>query len=225
MQARVHRPKAVGGTDALVRVCEDLFRDRRREDRAVFQSRGRDCVNRRDALHFSVAAEDGLTPCYRIYNTAYGPPTTTCGFDGVVDAAPMPPALLEVLHALAVRFDLPAFNHVVLHRYLDGDDVINPHHDKYMDIDPSSTIACVSLGATRRFGVHHPTRPTETFDVEDGDVVLLDFATNKEYKHGIHRTQRHVGVRYSITARRIDTFYDPSRRVFRTRCDPTLHKY
>ena len=65
-----------------------------------------------------------------------------------------------------------------------------------------------------------------TTDVSShGDVVLLDFATNKEYKHGLHRTRRHVGVRYSITARCIDTFFDPQRRLVRTREDATVRAY
>jgi hypothetical protein len=225
MQAHVHRARDVADTAELRRLCEALFRDVRREDRHTYVDRGRECVNRRDAIHFCTPADDGLLPCYRIFHNAYGPPTTSCGLDKVGAARPMPALFRRVLDDLATRHGVKHLNHVVLHRYLDGDDVINPHHDKFMDIDPASHIACVSLGATRAFGLHHPSRPTETFDVSDGDVVLLDFATNKEYKHGLHRTRRHVGVRYSITARCIDTFYDPLQRLVRTREDAIARAY
>ena len=41
--------------------------------------------------------------------------------------------------------ELPKLNHVVLHRYMDGEDTIGMHHDKYMDIAPGSTIVSSPL--------------------------------------------------------------------------------
>ena len=42
---------------------------------------------------------------------------------------------------------------------------------------------------------------------------MLPYALNKVAKHGIRKTRRKCGVRYSITARTIDTFCDFDARI------------
>lgn len=183
-------------------------------ERTPFAARGRTCVYRRDALWFARGA-GGYVPLYRTHNTAYGHPRSTRGIARAVRPRPMPPWLGDFLDEFAARHALPEFNHVVLHRYKDGRDTIGMHHDKWMDLAPGSTIACISLGATRRFALgDRRGRVLRSMDVEDGDAVLLSDADNRAMKHAIPPTRRDVGVRYSITARRMRTFYDPARGLF-----------
>lgn len=169
--------------------------------RDVYPIFGRLGVIRRDALWFGRHTEDGFFPLYRTHKTAYGKPTTMCGVKDAARVLPMPTWLVSLLDALSARHGLPVLNHAVLHRYVNGDDTIGQHHDKPMDLHPESTIVSVSIGATRAFKLG-----SETFDVCDGDTLMIPFATNLAVKHGIPKRKRSAGIRYSITARTVRTF-------------------
>lgn len=216
-----HHRRAIRDTEALRGHAEAAFRGVLREDRPRFQSWGKDAHNPRDAIWYARPADDGMLPVYRVYNTAYKSPATTAGLADAVAPTAMPGWLCEVLDPLSLAHRLPPLNHVVLHRYVDHRDSIGWHRDKYMDFAPGSSIVSVSLGATRRFEVrdddhHHHDR----LDVGDGDVVVLSYECNRRAKHRVPPTAQPAGVRYSITARTVDTHFDPARRVFRHREAP-----
>lgn len=165
---------------------------------------------RRDALWYARYAADGFFPLYRTGSYCYHEPDRCrAGVKGAVAPHPMPDWLCSVLDDISARHGLPVLNHVVLHRYVDGSDTIGMHHDKYMDIDPGSTIVSVSIGAQRDFRIGKKNEYT-TFAVSDGDTVLIEDAVNREMKHGIPPRKRCTGTRYSITARTICTFGDGS---------------
>ena len=105
----------------------------------------------------------------------------------------MPIWLETFLNELSERHNLPQLNHAVIHRYVDGDDTIGQHHDKPMDLHPRSTIVSVSIGASRAFRLG-----ADTFDVHDGDTVMIPYSTNLALKHGVPKRKRCDGVRYSI---------------------------
>lgn len=172
---------------------------------------GKTGIIRRDAVWFGELM-DGMYPLYRTFNNAYGPPSTTAGIAQATPPKPMPEWMSGVLRRLEERLGTPKLNHVVLHRYVDGNDVISDHRDKYMDIAPGSDIVSLSLGATRDFRIDRTT-----FPVRDGDAVVIPYDLNKRATHGVPRRARQRGTRYSITARTIDTHFDPTRRTFRHR--------
>ena len=60
----------------------------------------------------------------------------------------------------------------------------------------------------------------ESMQPADGDLVVLSDACNRTAKHRVPPTAAPKGVRYSITARAVDTHFDPERRVFRHRDAP-----
>ena len=197
-------------TEPLLPHVEALFR--RAEERPRTRIYGRDGVIRRDALWFAKPAPDGLLPLYRTFKNAYGAPSTTAGIEQAKVPRRMPDWMEGAIDQLARTLRTPAFNHVVLHRYVDGTDYISDHRDKYMDIAPDSSIVSLSMGATRDFRVDG-----KTFPVADGDAVVVPYELNTRATHGVPRRARMRDVRYSITARAIDTHYDPERRVFRHR--------
>jgi alkylated DNA repair dioxygenase AlkB len=201
LQSCVHARKAVA-TASLRAHIEPLFADP--PPRAETRLYGKPGQVRRDALWFATPAADGAMPLYRTFPNAYGYPGTTAGVDKAVRPHVMP-AWMDAV----VRQVLPEGNHVVLHRYLDGCDHISPHRDKWMDIAPGSAIVSVSVGATRDFRIGN-----ETFPVEDGDVVTIPYELNQVMKHAVLPRRRGVDdVRYSLTARVIDTFYDPETKT------------
>lgn len=164
---------------------------------------GRPGVIRRDAVWFGRYTNDGFFPLYRTHKTAYGKPTTSFGVKDASPILPMPNWLAHFLDELSERHNLPQLNHAVIHRYVDGDDTIGQHHDKPMDLHPRSTIVSVSIGATRAFRLG-----ADTFDVQDGDTIMIPYSTNLALKHGVPKRKRCDGVRYSITARTVRTFTD-----------------
>ena len=176
-------------------------------------------MNRRDTFWFGLRDEaTGMMPLYRTYATAYGSPSSTAvsGFNNIVPVHDMPPWMCHVLKEIQrLHPDVSHMNHVVVTRYIEGDDQISYHHDKWMDMAPESDIVSLSIGGARRFGVQLGDQ-TKTFELEDGDLVILPYALNQVAKHKIF-PRRNARVRYSLVARHIDTLLDPSRRFFRHR--------
>lgn len=208
--------------DDLVAHLESLFADVVPKDRPRFPLRGRTASFHRDALWHARPADDGFLPLYRVYNTAYKDPDRTTGIAAARPPEPMTEPIRRVLDALSAAHSLPVLNHAVLHRYVDGDDYISYHKDKWMDLDPASTIVSLSLGATRTFRLRKPSvgaspPATRALRVAHRDLVLLPCSENRKWKHTITKERGCAGVRYSITARTVDTFFDPLTRRYRTR--------
>lgn len=195
--------------DALRAHLDTMFANVDPAERPKVQLYGRTGHIRRDALWYARPASDGMYPLYRTFRNAYGNPQTTAGIDAVPIPQHMPAWLETLLEELGARVGA-SLNHAVVHRYLNGDDFISPHHDKWMDLQPGAPIVSLSVGATRDFHVGE-----DTFEVNNGDVVALADETNRTMKHGIRPRKTRPGVRYSVTARCVDTHYDPTRRVFR----------
>jgi hypothetical protein len=188
-------------TDALLPRVESCFANP--PPRGVTNIFGKPGKIRRDALWFGRYDQNGFVPLYRTFSTAYAhlhdPVSTVRGMDDP-KPMPMPEWMSEFLDNLSIRHRLPTLNHVVLHRYLDGTDQIGPHHDKTLDMHPESSIVSVSLGAPRDFKLGK-----RTFEVENGDVVIIPYALNETAKHSVP-ARAHAGLRYSLTARTIHTF-------------------
>lgn len=221
VQGLEHHARAVLDTAALHAHAEAAFAGWQREDRPWFTAWGKPAHNPRDAIWYARPAADGMLPVYRVYKTAYHSPATTAGLAAADEPRPMPAWLCEVLDHLAATYDLTPLNHVVLHRYLDHADSIGWHRDKHMDFAPGSSIVSLSLGETRRFEVKADDGTAhDRLDVADGDLVVLSDACNRTAKHRVPPTAAPKGVRYSITARAVDTHFDPERRVFRHRDAP-----
>lgn len=218
-----HMRRAFDANAYLSRV-EEVFADA--PVRETYMARGRVCKNNRDALWYGVPdPTDNMWPAYRIYNMAYGHPNTRAGLKRLIVPHTMPAWMRELLGAMAAAGGVACgFNHVVLHRYVDGGDSIGYHHDKYMDIAPDSTILSLSLGAAREFRVRdEATGRVAAYPVQHGDAIFMTYACNRTKKHGILKTRRACGARYSITARCIDTFFDPATHRLRHRFGVSSH--
>ena len=205
----------------LRRHLEDVFRDVDPSQRKWMWQRGKWMQMRRDAVWFA-KRKDGMLPLYRTHAHAKGddPRAHLHRVDDVPVPKEMKPVLSRLCDDLWSEYGLKGTpNHVVLHRYVDGGDQITYHHDKWMDQEPGSHIACLSLGETRTFqiGDKDTHAQLDFFEVKDGDLVTLSYEANQTYKHQVRRTRRNVGVRYSVTIRCMDTMYDPKRKLIRTR--------
>jgi alkylated DNA repair dioxygenase AlkB len=113
-----------------------------------------------------------------------------------------PRAILEAARLVADRLEVP-FNSVGLNLYRDGRDSVAPHNDHLDELRKGFPIALVSLGATRRMTIRakEPPRRAVHVDLEAGSLLVMDYATQLHYTHGVPKTADPVGERISLAFR------------------------
>jgi len=121
-----------------------------------------------------------------------------------LDPAPAstPGAILDAARRVADSVGVP-FNSVGLNLYRDGRDSVAPHNDHLNEIRKGFPIALVSLGATRRMTIRAKVEPRRTIhvDLETGSLLVMDYATQLHYTHGVPKTTELVGERISLAFR------------------------
>ena len=121
-----------------------------------------------------------------------------------LDPAPesMPASILDAAHRVAGSLGVP-FNSVGLNLYRDGRDSVAPHNDHLNEIRKGFPIALISLGATRRMTIRAKVQPRTVVhvDLEPGSLLVMDYATQLYYTHGVPKTTERVGERISLAFR------------------------
>lgn len=97
------------------------------------------------------------------------------------------------------------FNSVLCNLYRDGRDSMGLHSDDEPELGPAPIIASLSLGGVRRFRLRHKRDKSLglTLDLPSGSLLLMRGATQKNYRHDLPKTARHVSARINLTFRRI----------------------
>src|SRR3954469_10688823 len=113
-----------------------------------------------------------------------------------------PPPILDAAERVRGSTGVP-FNTVGLNLYRDGRDSVAPHHDHLNEIRNGFPIALLSLGATRRMTIRATTPPRRVIhvDLEAGSLLVMDYATQLHYTHGVPKTAEAVGERISLAFR------------------------
>jgi alkylated DNA repair dioxygenase AlkB len=116
--------------------------------------------------------------------------------------ASTPAAIVEAAARVSGALEVP-FNSVGLNLYRDGRDSVAPHNDHLYDIRTGFPIALLSLGATRRMVIRAKAAPRRVFnlDLEAGSLLVMDYATQLHYTHGVPKTKEPVGERISLAFR------------------------
>jgi alkylated DNA repair dioxygenase AlkB len=121
-----------------------------------------------------------------------------------LDPAPdgTPSAILEAARRVTDHVGAP-FNSVGLNLYRDGRDSVAPHNDHLDEIRKGFPIALVSLGATRRMTIREKAAAKRAVhvDLEPGSLLVMDYATQLHYTHGVPKTPEPVGERISLAFR------------------------
>lgn len=117
-------------------------------------------------------------------------------------ASAMPAAILEAAARVTAHLRVP-FNSVGLNLYRDGRDSVAPHNDHLYDLRQGFPIALLSLGATRRMTIRAKAAPRRSMhvDLEPGSLLVMDYATQMHYDHGVPKTRDAVGERISLAFR------------------------
>ena len=121
-----------------------------------------------------------------------------------LDPAPAatPKAILEAAQRVIAHLGVP-FNSVGLNLYRDGRDSVAPHNDHLYDIREGFPIALLSLGATRRMTIRAKAAPRRSMhvDLETGSLLVMDYATQIHYTHGVPKTSAAIRERISLAFR------------------------
>ena len=123
-------------------------------------------------------------------------------YSGIVNQPqPWPAALAEIRDRLVRELGVE-FNSCLANLYRDGSDSMGFHSDDEPELGPRPTIASVSLGARRRFVLRHRvSRERWTWDLGEGDLLVMRAESQRDYAHAIPKTTRPVGPRLNLTFR------------------------
>lgn len=119
-----------------------------------------------------------------------------------LDSPDTPRPVGDAARRVIERVGVP-FNSVGLNLYRDGRDSVAPHNDHLNEIRKGFPIALVSLGATRRMTIRAKVSPRRVInvDLEPGSLLVMDYATQLHYTHGVPKTAEAVGERISLAFR------------------------
>ena len=111
-------------------------------------------------------------------------------------------ALCEAAGRVSDALGAP-FNSVGLNFYRDGNDSVAPHNDRLQDLVEGEPIALLSLGGTRRMLIRskRPGEAAVPIDLEAGSLLVMSYASQLHYTHGVAKTKRVVGERISVALR------------------------
>ena len=136
-----------------------------------------------------------------MYDREVDVPRLTAHF-ALPPAPETPRAIAEAAARVTASIGAP-FNAVGLNLYRDGRDSVAPHNDHLYEIVPGYPIALVSLGATRRMTIRSKERSGRLIkiDLESGALLIMSYATQLHYTHGVPKTRAPVGERISLAFR------------------------
>jgi alkylated DNA repair dioxygenase AlkB len=127
---------------------------------------------------------------------------TSYAYSGVVnEPKPWPAALAEIRDRLVVDCGAP-FNSCLANLYRDGSDSMGYHSDDEPELGDRPTIASLSLGARRTFLLRQRvTRERWSWELGEGDLLLMTEESQSDYAHAVPKTRRPVGPRMNLTFR------------------------
>ena len=131
----------------------------------------------------------------------YGPFQYT--YSGIVHpACPLPP-VIEGLRDRIQEVTARPFNTVLMNLYRSGSDSVSWHSDDDYPHGGPPAVASLSLGETRRFRIAHKRRAGERYaiDLTTGGLLLMDGASQLEYRHALPKSAKATGVRINLTFR------------------------
>ena len=138
----------------------------------------------------------------RMYDREVDVPRLLAHFHLSPEAGGVPIAIHVAAERVVEATGVP-FNSVGLNFYRDGRDSVAPHNDHLDEIVDGHPIALLSLGATRRMTIRakNPPRRAIQVDLAAGSLLVMSYATQLHYTHGIPKTNERVAPRISLAFR------------------------
>ena len=138
----------------------------------------------------------------RMYDRDVDVPRLTAHYHLRPEDPPPPEVLRQAADLVIGRTGVP-FNSVGLNFYRDGRDSVAPHNDHLDVLVEGHPLALLSLGGTRRMTIRSKEPPRRVFhiDLAPGSLLMMSYATQLHYTHGVPKTNGPVGPRISLVFR------------------------
>lgn len=152
---------------------------------------------------------------------AYEEPRLTCWYgelpytyaSSTMEANSQWHPLLQTLLQAVERASGGTFNSLLCNLYRDGHDSIGWHSDDEASLGPAPTIASLSLGDTRVFGLRRKPPPEDDGDytyverlrvpLTHGTLLMMEGATQDDWQHQVAKEYHDRGPRVNLTFRTI----------------------
>ena len=110
--------------------------------------------------------------------------------------------LLKIRRKLEV-FSQQEFNSVLLNYYRSGNDSVSWHSDDEEELGKLPIIGSLSFGGVRRFRFRNKRNKnlTQTYELQNGSLLLMKGATQKFWEHEVPKTKKKVKERINLTFR------------------------
>lgn len=150
----------------------------------------------RDQVAYGEPDEEGKTPRYWFSGNF----ATSRDWTGIK-------WIQELLDRVEARVEArPTF--LLINRYPNGKSYVSPHSDSKRDLVPGLPIVSLTFGAERDFQVHEKGkggRLVKTFVLHHGSLLIMPWAFNERFKHGVPKRAKVLGPRYNLTFRFMDS--------------------
>jgi alkylated DNA repair dioxygenase AlkB len=115
------------------------------------------------------------------------------------EPAPVPACVREIEAQIG-----HGFNSVLANLYRNGRDSVAWHADDELELGPQPTIASVSIGAPRRFGIKTRDNGHAWYvTLRHGDLLVMHGRSQADYLHCLPKTAQPVGMRVNLTFRTV----------------------
>ncbi|UXI68571.1 alpha-ketoglutarate-dependent dioxygenase AlkB family protein [Tahibacter amnicola] len=162
-----------------------------------------DCIDTDTAGHWFTQLREAIDWRHerrRMYERDVDVPRLVASFR--LDDASLPLPLRDASDVAESRSGV-RFNSVGLNFYRDGRDSVAPHNDHLDELEPGTPIVLLSLGDTRQMTIRakRPPRRVLQLDLAPGSLLIMSYATQLHYDHGIPKVDYPVGPRISLAFR------------------------
>ena len=140
-------------------------------------------------------------------HVAYGDEGLVYRFSGLtLPTLPWTDTLLRVKEYLEQTVG-EKYNYCLINRYATGNDYVAHHSDDEKSLDPTASIATISLGKPRHMNFVRvgDKSQTMTLTLDHGSLLLMKNPTNRYYQHSILKKPHIYRPRVSLTFRRMKT--------------------
>ncbi len=118
-------------------------------------------------------------------------------------ALPFSPTLLDIKSRVE-KLTGSAYDACLLNYYHNGSEGMGWHSDNEKSISPNSSIASVSLGATRKFQFKHKTQELKLdLILDSGSVLDMREETQEFWLHALPKSKKIAGARINLTFRKM----------------------
>jgi alkylated DNA repair dioxygenase AlkB len=99
-----------------------------------------------------------------------------------------------------------SYNACLLNLYHNGEESMGWHSDNEKEIITNSSIASLSLGASRKFSFKHKlSKETVSIELEDGSLLEMKGSVQAQWWHALPKSKKVTDARINLTFRQMHT--------------------